>query len=77
MTEAYAQLARARQESGAAHGETLRNLSVSAEVAGRAIQGIARILRRFGNRLDAQERDELLQVIEEQSAHLAGNVADR
>jgi GAF domain-containing protein len=76
VTEAYAQLAAARREAGAGReGAPLRNLTVSALVAGRAIQGIARILRRFGNRLDAPERDELLQVIEEQSAHLSGSVA--
>jgi CheY-like chemotaxis protein len=72
VTEAYARLARARQEGD---GAPMHNLAVSADVAGKAIQGITRILRRFGNRLDAQERDELLQVIEEQSGHLAASVA--
>ena len=56
-------------------GAPMRNLSVSAGVAGRAIQGVARILRRFGGRLDASERDELLQIIEEQSGHLVESVA--
>jgi GAF domain-containing protein len=56
--------------------ETLKDLAQVTEAyvqraAGPAIQAIARILRRFGNRLDAHERDELLQVIEEQSARLA------
>ena len=75
VTEAYAQLAAAKREGRApAPGQ---NLATSAQVAGCAIQGVTHILRRFGNRLDAHERDELLQVIEEQSAHLLGSVAER
>lgn len=71
VTEAYAHLAVARQSRAA--GAT--DLSVSADVAGRAIQGVARILRRFGNRLESGERDELLQIVEEQSSHLVQSVA--
>lgn len=70
VTEAYAHLGQAKLDHAQRSGAPMRNLSVSAGVAGRAIQGVARILRRFGGRLDASERDELLQVIEEQSGHL-------
>jgi ActR/RegA family two-component response regulator len=76
VTEAYAHLATARQQRDATAAAT-SSLSISADVAGRAIQGVARILRRFGNRLDASERDELLQIVEEQSAHLVESVAGR
>lgn len=73
VTEAYAHLAAARRRRAA--GAT--DLAISADVAGRAIQGVARILRRFGNRLDMGERDELLRIVEEQSAHLVESVSTR
>ena len=77
VTEAYAHLAAARRERESGAAAVASNLSISADVAGRAIQGVARILRRFGNRLDATERDELLQIVEEQSGHLVESVAPR
>lgn len=77
VTEAYAYLAALRGTQGAGRAAGATDLSISAEVAGRAIQGVARILRRFGNRLDANERDELLQIVEEQSGHLVRSVAPR
>lgn len=77
VTEAYAHLAAARRLHGAGRAPASSDLAISAEVAGRAIQGVARILRRFGSRLDAHERDELLQIVEEHSGHLAQGVAIR
>ncbi len=76
VTEAYAHLGQAKVDhAGTGSGVPMRNLSVSAGVAGGAIQGVAHILRRFGGRLQESERDELLQIIEEQSGHLVESVA--
>lgn len=66
VTEAYATLDRARKV-----GSSPRASQVSMHVAGNAIVGAARILRRHGAELEAPDRDPLLEIIEEQGRHLA------
>lgn len=72
VTEAYATLERAKR-SGA--GRQSRNVSM--HVAGNAVLGAAGILRRHGSRLPDAERDQLLEIIEEQARHLAESSPDK
>jgi hypothetical protein len=64
VSEAYATLHRAR-------GKGVANREITMHVAGNAILGAVHILRRHGARLDADEREQLLGIIEEQARHLA------
>lgn len=69
--EAYAALKRAKLDAGEDSAGRLSNLEISTHVAGKAIAGATRILRRCGARLGEGERNDLLAIIEEQSGHLA------
>ena len=64
VAEAYAVLEHGRRDASP------DGLSISLRVAGAAVAGVARILRREGAGIDAADRDELLAVLEEQAGHL-------
>lgn len=71
VTQAYAVLDRAqRKVSVRAAGPGGGNTNTSLHVAGNAIVGAVRILRRHGGRLAEGESGELLAIIEEQGQHL-------
>jgi len=71
VTEAYATLEHAKSaRRGSAH-------EVSMHVAGNAVLGAVRILRRHGAKLDEAQRNQLLGIIEEQGRHLVESVPAR
>ena len=65
IVEAYAVLDRAKRG-----GRKEGSLDLSLHVAGNAILGATRLLRRYGKRMADAERVELLAIIEEQAQHL-------
>jgi CheY-like chemotaxis protein len=71
VTEAYATLVRAKKSRSAARAQ------VSMHVAGNAIAGAARILKRHGEGMAYEERVPLLEIIEEQARHLVESSPDR
>ena len=71
VTEAYATLDRAKKSRSTARAQ------VSMHVAGNAIAGAARILKRHGANLAYEERLPLLEIIEEQARHLVDSSPDR
>jgi len=62
--EAYARLEHAWRASATPA------LAVSVAVAGRAVQGATNVLRRYGERIGAEDREELLAILDEQASHL-------
>lgn len=72
ITQAYVALQQARHSQSKVRdlGKSA-NIQTSALVAGNAILGAARILRRHAGTLGADERGDLLDIIEEQAGHLA------
>lgn len=75
VSEAYAALDLAQRSGNVASSTRPTNLETSIHVAGKAILGVTRILRRHGARLENTERNELLSIIEEQSGHLEALVS--
>ena len=72
--EAYAALDQAQRSARPASRPT--DLQTSIHVAGKALIGAARILRRYGSELKEEERSDLLAIIEEQGAHLVALAPD-
>lgn len=70
VSEAYAVLDRAKRGAGTPSVRGPATLQTSIHVAGKALIGVVRILRRYGNRLEDTERSDLFAIIEEQSRHL-------
>ena len=71
VVEAYATLDRAKRSRSSARTQ------VSMHVAGNAIAGAARILKRHGANLAYEERVPLLEIIEEQARHLVESSPER
>lgn len=72
VSEAYALLACVKRTGGATSAAAPANIETSIHVAGKALTGVARILRRYGAGIGADERDDLLAIVEEQGEHLMG-----
>lgn len=70
VSEAYAALDRVKQGVAEPASGSAANLQTSVHVAGKAIIGATRILRRYGARLPEAEHADLLAIIEEQGARL-------
>lgn len=73
VSEAYAALEQAKRRAGDP-GSGPDNLEISIHVAGKAVRGAARVLRRYGAHLGEAERSDLLGIIEEQGEHLVALV---
>lgn len=67
VAQAYAVLESARRGPDAGGAD---RMAVSVHVAGNALIGVSRVLRRYGARLQPGDHDELLEILEEQAGHL-------
>lgn len=76
VSEVYALLDRAKQGTDTPASNAQTNLEISIHVAGNAITSAARILSRYGTRMDDADRSDLLAIILEQGRHLAQLVPD-
>lgn len=70
VSEAYAVLDQAKHSAATGTVSRPATLQTSIHVAGKALLGVVRILRRYGARLKDSERSDLLAILEEQSAQL-------
>jgi GAF domain-containing protein len=74
VSEAYAALDQAQRSKRPASSPG--NLQTSVHVAGKAVIGAARILRRYGSRMEPADHTDLLAIIEEQGEHLVALAPD-
>jgi hypothetical protein len=76
LSEVYALLDRTKRGADAPASDAQTNLEISIHVAGSAVTGAARILSRYGIRMNDADRTDLLAIILEQGRHLAQLVSD-